>query len=238
MLKKYDFIDSIAALSGGEALLKEPGCVLNSGWNTVSPGGIYVVGLNPGGNPEDFGTIASHIEATPFGPWSGYDESWNNLPGRHRHQLGAKRYISALGFEHRKVLATNAYFTTSRNAKKLALINKRIGVGSANAFAPYWEVHKLLLSIVQPKLILCLGNSEKRNGSSFAAIRAAMGMEKERGEKQDYLNGKCFAATAPWGGMSKVFVIGMPHPSRFAPSASLLESLNAFAKKAGLAAAT
>ena len=237
MLKKRDLIDAIAALPGGGTLLKEPGCVLNSGWDTVSPGEIYVLGLNPGGNPENFGSIASHIEATPGGPWSCYDESWNTLPGRHPHQLRAKKYIFTLGFDHRDVLATNAYFTTSKDARDLALITSRMLCGSANAFAPYWEVHKLLLSIVRPKLILCLGNSESPNGSSFAALRAAMGLNGARGESQNYRNGKYFVAVAPWDRTNNVFVAGVPHPSRFAASEGLSEFLRAFGKKAGIAGA-
>ncbi len=237
MLKKCDLIDAIAALPGGVDLLKEPGCVLNSGWDTVSPGEIYVLGLNPGGNPENFGSIASHIEATPGGPWSGYDDCWNTLPGRHPHQLRAKKYIFTLGFEHRYVLATNAYFTTSKDARDLALITSRMGWESANAFAPYWEVHKLLLSIVRPKLILCLGNSDTPNGSSFAALRAAMGLNGERGESQNYRDGKYFVAVAPWDLTSNVFVAGVPHPSRFAASEGLLDFLRTFGKKAGLAGA-
>lgn len=227
-------MDALAAQEGGLDLLRQPGCFLNSGWDTVAHGDVYVMGLNPGGAPEEFGSIESNILATPDGPWSGYDQSWHAAPGAHRHQVRAKTYIAALNLKHERVLCTNAYFSTTRNAERLREKLSKHSADFSHAFLLYWTAHKLLLSIVQPKLILCFGNSESPSQSSYAAVRSVLNVNGSLRKNTSYRQGKWFTAEAPWNAAKRVHVFGVPHPSRFAATQELLTALRYVAVEARL----
>jgi hypothetical protein len=135
----------------------------------TGPSAIYLLGLNPGGDPEDpeFGTIATQIKRSLQLPpaWSAYkDEIWKRdyAPGGMPMQRHICHLISGLGLDIRSVPASNVAFIRSKREAALK-------AEKADLLRSCWPVHHAVIENLQVRAILCLG------GTAGAWVRQCIG---------------------------------------------------------------
>lgn len=216
-----------------------PGEVFSTGSSAISPGDLYVAGLNPG-----FGTayrkVRSHVEDWSLEHYSAYlDQCWNERcwnedcygkqekssckckRGTNAHQKAVQQMIHRArpGLDPRNVFATNAVFVKSDSA---ATFRKETGFTMFQAFESCWPVHQLFLSIVQPRVILSLGYAEGTSAFSLFGRKAA-----RVGDSRSFsVPGRKFASFK-WRNMTfdigeqqfNCLVVGVRHPS-YVPDAT------------------
>lgn len=182
------------------------GKILYSATSTLSPGSMYLLGLNPGGIAGQ--PIASQLSAA-LGTGNAYlDEIWdrNGKPyeqGKAPLQKRIQGLIGSLGHELRGVCASNLVFMQSRDAG---------GINFQQDADTCWPVHEWILSIVRPQLIIAFGNSR---ASPYAYLRSKFpGVEETISFGHGTTRVKAFL-TSDSG--RPVNVVGLPHLSRFSP---------------------
>lgn len=216
-----------------------PGEVFSSGSSAVTPGDLYIAGLNPGsGNA--YRSIRSHVEDWSLEHYSAYvDQCWNErcwnedcygiqeksacscVRGSSAHQKAVQQMIrrAGPGLDPRCVFATNAVFVKSSSAESFS---GETGCKLLDAFETCWPVHQFLLSIVRPKVILSLGYSEGASAFSLFGKKAV-----RSGEAGSFsVPGRKYASFK-WKRMSFVVedqefecsVVGVRHPS-YVPDAA------------------
>lgn len=195
------------ALQVLDSVLDKTGTILYSSHETLRPGSIYLMGLNPGGDggPSLRENIAKMLTRTE----NAYlDEAWGDYDkkGEAPLQQRIQWVLNVLGADVRHVLATNLIFSQSRNSK---------GISQSDA-RQCWPVHEAMLEIVRPTLIVTFGNS---GFSPYGFIHTLLGGEQEyqRAEHGDW-NLKRFQTII---GGRKMTVIGLPHLSRYEPTGKL-----------------
>lgn len=196
------------AMKALQTLQDKNGSILYSGHETIQQGSIYLMGLNPGGT--DGPVLSNSIECLLTRETNAYlDEDWANGNGVYSIDKKAplqKRIIwllESLGHEPRNVMATNLIFIQSRDAS---------GISSALADI-CWPVHKALLGIVKPKLILAFGNS---GFSPYGYIYQRYGGEVCKPEPSGHGEWSLKSFTTNIEG-HPVCVVGLPHLSRYQP---------------------
>jgi hypothetical protein len=136
------------------------GSVFYSGRDAFrAPSAIYVLGLNPGGDPEGQAsdTVGKHLSFVmkeASAAWSAYtDESWlGKPPGSARLQRRVRHLLSRLGAEPRRTPSSNLIFTRSRRISTLE------GGVSAHEEA-CWGFHEAVIQRLGIRMIVCLGVS-------------------------------------------------------------------------------
>ncbi|MDC8449932.1 MAG: uracil-DNA glycosylase family protein [Nitrospira sp.] len=176
---------------------------------------LYIMGFNPGGNPDQSMKLEQSLHDDKLmRNFSSYkDECWyDKCPedctntkhyGDKPHQKRVRRLAEILGYNNiREVFAANAIFVRSRDQNTLA--------DRKTLFDKCWPIHQQFLSIVQPKIILCLGNGERSSAFSFLK-------EKLKANEVTSGNVKVFVSKIPManGIVLESKVIGVRHPSRF-----------------------
>lgn len=148
-------------------LMTQPGGILYSSFNTLKPGDVYFLGYNPGGEGPDGPIVAESLLALPSKTWNDFtDLELTAEAGQSTLQLRVKWVLENLDYRVADVCSSNLIFAQSRDAK-----------GVPERYAEVcWPVHEAILAVVQPKLILCCGNSHV---SAFAYLH-----RKFRGEIQ------------------------------------------------------
>lgn len=151
-------VDEIARLLP-PALLQRSGTVFYSGKQAFSgrkP--LYLLGLNPGGNPEDLrlNTVARHLEefANRHEPWSAYlDESWAGAAaGTYGMQPRVVHLIQRLGLDPRNVPSSNVVFVRTRSESRLQ--------GEQDELLEVcWPVHDRVLGQLGIRVIACFGQT-------------------------------------------------------------------------------
>ncbi|MDH4555752.1 hypothetical protein E8F11_11310 [Pseudomonas sp. BN417] len=188
-------------------VLDRAGCILYSAAQTLCPGDIYVLGLNPGG--EGGPTIGQHLEKLPCQSANAYlDESWENRagtysPGNAPLQRRLAWLIRELGYDLRNVCASNLVFMKSRDAS---------GIVYPLDADLCWPVHEQIIGHVQPKLILAFGNSPV---SPYGHMRQLFQGHEEM-VPSGHGSWSCRGFEAELSGR-KVFIAGLPHLSRYSP---------------------
>jgi hypothetical protein len=186
-------------------ILHRSGRILYSGARTLRPGSMYLLGLNPGGEPTTHkDTVGSSLKELPRRTQNAYlDESWRNFAvGRSPVQVRVQWLLNALGFKVRDICASNLIFARSADAK---------GSGYPELAELCWPVHEQIIEIVRPEFIVAFGNSVD---SPYAFLR----------EKLLPLCEKCFpSGHGAWKCKSFVTssglrVFGLPHLSRYSVS--------------------
>lgn len=217
-----------------------PGAVLYSGLDTVRPGPVYVMGLNPGGDPKV--TTRSIADCWPRrGRFSEYVHScWvcegpdvkcdhvdasGTVKAQHlvKHQRNVLAVMAALGRTPVDVLATNAVFARS---KRVASLRDDTGADLESWWKACWPMHQALLGIVRPRVIVSLGRGYV--GSAFALLRRVAGGAAVQAVGELGRNGgRAFDAVVPLldGTGHRVRVFGVPHPSWYPAGPRLLEEL-------------
>jgi hypothetical protein len=188
------------------------GKLLYSDLATLSPGELYVLGYNPGGDPKAEPISVAEEHANLAGRPKGWNEYLHGVWLRDgREQLAGsmpmqKRtcyLLRSLGLDVRSVCASNLIFVRSkdintlRDRKKLA--------------EECWPIHQLIFDIVRPKAILCIGGNE---ASKFLHSRAnkLSNIEPFPSGHGDW---KCSATTGQIGS-SRMSIVRIPHLSRYA----------------------
>lgn len=189
-----------------EPILDLSGKVLYSGVETLVPGELYILGLNPGGksDPQD-DTVRDRLRMLPEKTTNDYiDESWRKAPeGTRPLQRRLRWLVNQLGFDLRDVCASNLIFVRSARA-------------SLSRFPEFaklcWPVHECILRIVRPKVILCFGNS----GISPFRFLHEHGIASSNIESIPSGHGswRCKAFHAEFSG-TLTTVVGLPHLSRY-----------------------
>lgn len=188
------------------------GEVLYSAVEWLRPADVYLLGYNPGqGGPNT--SIGEHLafslERTD-NAW--LDENW--LDGKRPTvlQRRMRQLFEDIGLDLRATPASNLIFATSADAS-----------GVEYRLADLcWPAHLAIMEIVQPSRLIVFGNGEYE--SPFAFIRS-----KYPGEEKAFMIRRGYTLKS----LNTVIdgratnVIGIPHMSRFAPSAEVADWLRA-----------
>jgi hypothetical protein len=187
------------------SLADRSGRVMYSSVETLRPGRLYTLGINPGADDDhlDCDSIRQSLDDLPNSYKSSYRMSWdrNRPEGSDPLQVNWIWLIEKLGFHANSVCASNIIFPRSRNAPK-----GREAEMLANGC---WPVHERILRIVQPRFILAFGETPRnvlRNrlrlveqlAEPFSANRLKFTCEVFRGEFDTH----------------GITVIGVPHLGR------------------------
>ena len=188
------------------ALLNEPGSLIYSGYKTIQPGKIYLIGLNPGGCGAP--PLSESIAQLTARDTNAYlDEGWENDngswgPGKAPLQRRIIWLLEMLGENPRDVFASNLIFTQSKNAEG-------VSVSHANMC---WPIHEALLKIVQPEMVIAFGNS----GFSPYGYMRNLFRGQEISTPSSHGNWLLKGFHAEIHGKS-TFIAGLPHLSRYSP---------------------
>ena len=212
----------------------ESGGVFYSGRSALVKGDFYLMGLNPGGDPKttkiSIDESLKQWKGEKDPNWSAYkDENWVNddndksKNGTARHQVRVRDFCeNLLRKDFRTIFSANSLFV--RTTKEIHLREKRPEEYEM-LLADCWKVHQRILSIVRPKIIVCLGNGPN---SSFLKLRDWLKVSPEYVKAQDFPNpkrGRNFYIRwfdKPTKSENKqefnsfdFRVVGVPHPSWF-----------------------
>lgn len=238
--------DELAALVHNRldpAFRAKPGVVLLSGPGTIAPGRFYVMGLNPGGDPKVITASIGEALAPADGASCYTDECWNKQCGneacdhvvdgrvrpeaRVRHQRNMIALAEVLGHATPATLpSANAIFGRST---RVATLNDQTGSDAWTWWQRCWPVHQALLAVVRPAAIITLGYG--MNTSVFGFLWRLAGQPTiERVGEENRRGGKAFTCSLDLGVSTlETRVIGVPHPSYYAPGDRLAGYLRALA---------
>ncbi len=187
-------------------LLQRSGSVLYTGKDAFSDQSpLYILGLNPGGNPDiqRNNTISKHINEfrNRSEPWSAYsDDSWENMaPGTCGMQPRVLHMLRLLNLDPRRVPASNVVFVRSRNEAELSTEKSML-------LHHCWPVHGAVISKLGIRVVLCFG------GTAGRWVRGQVGATQlvDEFRETNARGWKSEAHTSPTG----LIVITATHPSR------------------------
>jgi hypothetical protein len=143
------------------ALYPETGEVFYTGRSAFErPSPLYVLGLNPGGNPAALGdwTIGREVEAARSDArldWSAYeDEPWGRYEaGEHPYQRSLRHMFERCGLAARTVPASNAIFARTVSEADLGREEKQ------RLLYACWPVHARLIEGLGVRVVACLGGT-------------------------------------------------------------------------------
>lgn len=139
------------------SILERSGSVFYSGraaFSAKCP--IYILGLNPGGDPEAKRDETISADMAQFrdqsADWSAYlDESWEGRrPGTQGMQPRVLHLIETLGLHPHRVPASNVVFVRSRTEAQLDHEKETL----LRAFLP---IHRVVIAATDPKVLVCFG---------------------------------------------------------------------------------
>ena len=205
-------LSALIAKLDATGLADQPGRLLYSGIGTLAPGKVYMLGYNPGGDPEaENDSPKAHLAklASLRPDWNEYmDGVW--YPGGRACPAGGaplQRRVQALlgtvGLPTRSVLASNLIFVRSKDQARLA---------EASRLAEQcWAVHRWLLELVQPQTILSIGGNKVFDAIAERST-ARSSIEQFAAGHGDW---KCQATRVAIGGRT-FNLVSLPHLSRYA----------------------
>lgn len=180
------------------------GNVLYSGASTLRAGAVYILGLNPGGDPNQlrWQTIRRVLDELPSKSENEYlDVSWQGREaGESLLQRRVRALADMLGVELRDVCASNLIFMRSKDANDC---------GYPDLADACWPVHQAILDIVRPRLVVCFGNSGR---SPYAFLRREFGDPEETTFPSGHGEWQCRIFRSSSGPT----VAGLPHLSYYA----------------------
>lgn len=201
-----------------EPVLDESGKVLYSAAATLGPGDLYLLGLNPGGDPAhpDSRTVRESLEGLERKRENDYlDEAWANRrgtypPGAHPLQRRVRLLLEGLGRDPAEVCASNLIFIRSPGAE---------GAGYPEKAHLCWPAHERILALVRPKAVVAFGNSSV---SPFRylldrARSVAHGEVAVESVPAGHGTWECRAFAADLG-TGPLRVVGLPHLSWYSPA--------------------
>ena len=165
-------------------------------------GGIYVLGYNPGGDPETHGTetVSRHtnyVMSDAPDRWSAYmDEVWQ---GRGSVMQTRMQYLfRALKLDPRQVPSSNLIFTRSRRGADLKMKSREL-------INLCWKFHAEVIKQLQPAAIICLGS----DCGSVVRTKVGGGLIDTLSERYE---GRSWASYA-WQRADCPAIIQITHPS-------------------------
>ncbi len=183
------------------------GKVLYSSADTLKPGDIYILGLNPGGRPEEHrASIEEMLSRLSRKIRNDYvDEGWGNRkPGDHPLQRRLSWLMSKLGYDLKEVAASNLIFLRTKNAAGLKMFYKYADM--------CWPVHESILEIIRPKVLIVFGSS---GVSPYSYLRLKFGVAaREDKHWSGHGDWFCRAFEANFERFTSK-VVGLPHLSRY-----------------------
>ena len=205
-------LNSLIAQLEATGLADRPGRLLYSGIGTLAPGKVYMLGYNPGGDPEaEKDSPKAHLAklASLRPDWNEYmDGVW--YPGGRACPAGEaplQRRVQALlrgiGLTTRSVLASNLIFVRSRDQVRLD--------DALRLVERCWAVHRSLLELTRPQTILCIGGNTVFD-AIVARSTALSSIEQFAAGHGDW---KCRATRVAIGGRT-FNLVSLPHLSRYA----------------------
>ena len=189
-------------------ILDCPGGVLYSSYETVKSGDCMIFGLNPRGDiNEENCKIKKDIEevykkSLRNPNWNAFfDEVWDEgkKPGESRLQLRMRCFAKLLMEEEEKlrsICCSNIVFVQSENVKQIPF---------EDLAETCWKVNEWLIKEVRPKYIFVFG----KPGYQFLKKKLSANKEKEP------INAKWGRWTIEIAYNDKVYIIGIPHLSRY-----------------------
>ncbi len=205
-------LGSLIAKLEATGLADQPGRLLYSGIGTLCPGKIYMLGYNPGGDPEaeNDSPKARLAKLASLRPdWNEYLDGVWYPRGRACPAGGAplqrrvQTLLGGIGLPTRSVLASNLIFVRSKDQSRLA---------EASRLADQcWAVHRFLLEQTQPQSILSIG------GNKVFDFIAGQSTTLSSIEQHTVGHGdwKCQATRVAIGGRT-FNLVSLPHLSRYA----------------------
>lgn len=180
----------------GDELMERKGEAVFNSLSTIRKNDLYLAGFNPGGEDSHHRTIIEDTmrEELEEPGCSKLDERW----AEGRYGMGTKEVLRRLGYDYHDVFITNTFFSSSVTEflmPKLTEEQKR----------RYGNLHRRLMSIVNPQFVICQGQHAFRQFRSWAS-------EKERREDNGLRNGRFWKVVFP--NVDLVRLVGIPHPSR------------------------
>lgn len=187
-------------------LLQLSGGVFYSGRDAFTGSSpIYILGLNPGGDPAEPGahTVEQHLRATATNPpnHSSYrDESWNGRPkGTWSMQPRVLHLCARLGFDPGKVPASNLVFVRSSREATMQ-------PGLMDRYADLcWPFHAAVIKTLGVRVVVCFG------ATAGAKVRSRLKANTEVGRFQE-TNNRGWTSYAHQAA-SGVRVVTVSHPS-------------------------
>jgi len=183
-------------------ILDRSGNILYSAADTLRPGSIYLLGLNPGGDPTKHQTVRQTLDALASKVTNAYlDERWERHyhPGHAPLQRRIQWLAHEMGLDLRKVCATNLIFVRSKDGARS---------GYPSLADVCWPIHLAILELVQPKLIIAFGNSSV---SPYAYLRRRLNGSPEKTFPSGHGSWLCRVFRS-----AETRVVGLPHLSRYA----------------------
>lgn len=176
---------------------------LYSSGATLAPGKYYLLGYNPGGDP-DFIEQPFHNE---IGFWENnttnayLDEKWRKgeSEGQAPYQLNVQALCRAIGVDVRDVCATNWFFVRSLSAAKLKGCSPEM----------FFPVHDAIMEIVQPEVVFAVGLS------TYKIVKKFFHFDQVNSFSSGHGSWSCLVAQRPYGRRIQK-LIGFPHFSRYA----------------------
>ena len=209
-LEKNDLIKTIEHMIINSELNNQPGSLLYSSISTLSKSKLYFLGLNPGGVPDNKSTILDHLNFMTNKNNENFNEYCDGIwkPGgieRPKGQAILQRRVqfllSSLATNTRRVFASNLIFKRSINE---ALLNDKDALAEI-----CWKIHLKLLDVVNPSLILVMGNF------CFKFIKNKMiNIDDRKFFAAGHANWECEYVNGKLNGM-KTKLIKIPHLSRY-----------------------
>ncbi len=194
-------LDEAERYLDGASLLDRSGAVLYSGVETLRPGPVYLLGLNPGGLAG--ATLRASLAGSRAGRNCYEDECW--APGDRELGKGqaplqrrVRHLCQTMKLEPRAVPASNLVFTRSRDVATHG--------GFEAAIELCLPVHRIFVEAIRPRLLVTFGG--------FGYFEKAFSVESV--EKASALHGTWRArrGRARLGGLNFAFA-NVPHMSRW-----------------------
>ena len=138
--------------------LSKSGTVLYSNYYTLKPGKLYILGFNPGGEPNSEilrdQTIDKDLESPEKWDrnYSEYTQKWGNYePGKDPLQRSIRFLVEdVFNLPINEVCASNLIFTRSKNESELG--------NQKETAEKHWKIHqKIINEIVKPQIIIAFG---------------------------------------------------------------------------------
>ncbi len=159
MTSKLSTMEALAALIP-PSLLSRSGKVFYSGRRAfASPSRLYVLGVNPGGDPtnHDTETVGTHTSAVLCSfpeDWSAYrDESWEGFtPGSYGMAPRVLHLLTGLDLNPGSVPCSNLVF--ARSSREADIRNEMHSLADQ-----CWNFHAHAIYRLRPRVVLCFGKT-------------------------------------------------------------------------------
>ncbi|HEY9215017.1 MAG TPA: hypothetical protein VIQ29_19465 [Ancylobacter sp.] len=140
------------------------GKLLYSSRTTLSPGELYVLGFNPGGDPNvENETVAENIAATPQSGWNEYTHGIWKLrdkvypAGEQPRQRRIRSFFDVAGYDITAAFCSNVFFMRGIDVQRSVKTTDFSVLANECAF-----LHRFMLDVVRPRIVVCFGHDAFR----------------------------------------------------------------------------